>query len=454
MYDVIVVGARPAGSATAMLLARRGLRVLVVDRATFPSDTLSTHQVQLPGVARLQRWGLLERIVAAGTPPARRVRFDVGPTVLDGHYPSFEGIDALYSPRRTVLDTILVDAARGAGAEVREGFTVDELVVDEGTVAGVRGRSAGSAAVEERAKLVIGADGRHSFVASAVDAQVVREEAPRAIAYYTYWDGVPTDGGELYSRDRRMIGVWPTNDGLTMTFVSAPIAEFGAFRADIEGHALRSFDLARDVGDRVRSGRRAERWYGTADIPSRIRVPFGPGWALAGDAGLVMDPATGQGIGHALRDADLLADAVATGLGGSRALDEALADYARQRDRQTLPMYEFTLHLASHEPPRPGSEILFPAIARHPEEVSRFLGAISGTEPIGAYMSGRNIMGLVGLSGMARMMWLGARSGRARSSAASPSAAASVGRAAENGGDERIAADVATRRIKPRLPGQ
>src|SRR5918912_932460 len=134
MYDVIVVGARVAGASTAMLLARRGLSVLVVDRAHFPSDTLSTHQVQVPGVARLRRWGLLDAIEAAGTPPTRDVRYDAGEVVLEGRFPEFEGVDALYSPRRRVLDSVLLAAARAAGAEVRERFPVDALTLAGGRV--------------------------------------------------------------------------------------------------------------------------------------------------------------------------------------------------------------------------------------------------------------------------------------------------------------------------------
>ena len=142
MYDVIIVGARVAGSATAMLLARRGLKVLVVDRATFPSDTLSTHQVQVPGVARLARWGVLDAVLAAGTPLTRSVRFDQGEAVFTGRYPAYDGADVMCSPRRTLLDQVLVDAARAAGAEVRENFTVEELL-DDGPVTGIRGREKG-----------------------------------------------------------------------------------------------------------------------------------------------------------------------------------------------------------------------------------------------------------------------------------------------------------------------
>ena len=170
MYDVIVVGARVAGASTALLLARRGLKVLAVDRAEFPSDTLSTHQVQVPGVARLRRWGMLDGVVAAGPPPAASVRFDPGPVVLRGRFPEFEGASAVYSPRRTLLDKLLVDAARAAGAEVRERFAFDSLVFDGDRVVGIRGRSRGGAAVTETARLVVGADGRHSAVAKAVRA--------------------------------------------------------------------------------------------------------------------------------------------------------------------------------------------------------------------------------------------------------------------------------------------
>jgi 2-polyprenyl-6-methoxyphenol hydroxylase-like FAD-dependent oxidoreductase len=178
MYDVIIVGGRVAGSATAMLLARDGFKVLVVDRASFPSDTLSTHQVQLPGVARLRRWGLLDRVVAAGTPATRHVRFDVGAAPLDGHFPTFDGVDALYSPRRTVLDAVLVDAAREAGAEVRERFVVDEVTTGDGGVTGIRGGEKGGATHTETARLLVGADGKHSLVARTVGAAAYHQRPP------------------------------------------------------------------------------------------------------------------------------------------------------------------------------------------------------------------------------------------------------------------------------------
>ena len=171
-YDVIVVGARVAGAATAMLLARQGLRVLAVDRVSFPSDTVSSHQLQVPGTALLHRWGLSGKLAAAGTPPTRQVRFDAGVgLVLDGRFPAYEGVDALFSPRRTLLDSILVEAAREAGAEVRENFRVTQVTASGDRITGIRGSARGRPAVTETASLVIGADGKRSLVAGAVGAR-------------------------------------------------------------------------------------------------------------------------------------------------------------------------------------------------------------------------------------------------------------------------------------------
>jgi 2-polyprenyl-6-methoxyphenol hydroxylase-like FAD-dependent oxidoreductase len=386
-YDVIVVGARLAGAATAMLLARRGLRVLAVDRATFPSDTISSHQLQVPGVAMLQRWGLLDGLIRAGTPPVRRVRLDADGIVLDGSFPAYEGVDALYSPRRTLLDSLLVDAAREAGAEVRENFRVEQLTTSGGRVTGIRGGERGRPAVAVSATLVIGADGKRSLVARAVGARRYRERPVRSFASYSYWAGVPVSAGELYQRPGRAVAVFPTNDELTMVYTAAPMTEFASARADLEGHYLRTLDRCGDLGDRIRSGRRTERLRTTPDQPNTFRCPHGPGWALVGDAGVVMDSISAQGMTNALCDAGYLTDAIVAGLGGSRPLAAALRDHQRARDLAIRGMYDFTLGLAAFRPATAGRRRFLAAVASDPRETSRFLGAFAGIVPPEQYFT-------------------------------------------------------------------
>ncbi len=412
MHDVIIVGGRVAGSATALLLARRGLKVLVVDRATFPSDTLSTHQVQVPGVARLARWGVLDPILAAGTPVTRRVRFDQGQAVFTGRYHAYDGTDFMCSPRRTLLDKVLLDAARAAGAQVRENFTVAELLGDD-QVTGIRGQEKGAPPVTEQAALVIGADGKNSLVAKAVGARAYRARPAQSMGYYTYWADVPGTGtdGAIYGRGSCAVGAWPTNDGLLMTYLARPVARFGEFRADVAGNFLRTLDAV-GLGERVRAGRRAERFRGTPDLPSYFRQPYGGGWALVGDAGLLLDPITGQGIGHAFRDAELLADAAADGLGGIRPLHQALRGYHRARDKAARPMYDFTARLAAIAPPLPAEMALFQQLSQRQEDADAFVGALAGSVPLREFMSPRTMVRLVGVGGFARLVLGQARRGR------------------------------------------
>jgi 2-polyprenyl-6-methoxyphenol hydroxylase-like FAD-dependent oxidoreductase len=378
MYDAIIVGARAAGSPTAMLLARKGHRVLLVDRATFPSDTLSTHYIHQPGVARLRRWGLLDRLAATGCPPARDLVFDVGPFALSGTPPPSDGALDGYAPRRTVLDALLVDAAAEAGAEIRTGFPVDELVFEDGAVVGIR-----SGNTVERGRVVIGADGRNSFVARAVDAVAYDDRPGLACAYYTYWGGVESEAIELYPRDGRMVmGGAQTNDGLMIVIVFWPRAEFQAVRADVERSFEDALALAPPLAERLAAGDRAERFYGIADLPFYYRKPYGPGWALVGDAGYHKDPITAQGITDAFRDAELLSDALDSGFTGARGLDDALADYERVRNEETRPMYELTYEFASLAPPSAEQQALFGMLREDQEQTNRFFGTVAGTVPI------------------------------------------------------------------------
>jgi hypothetical protein len=223
------------------------------------------------------------------------------------------------------------------------------------------------------------------------------------VACYSYWSGIPLAVGELYQRPGRAVAAFPTNDALTMVYVAAPIAEFSSFRVDIEGYLLRTLDRCGDLGERVRSGRRVERIRTTPDLPNQMRVPCGPGWALVGDAGLVMDPVTAQGIGNAFADADRLAAAVITGLGGAAPLARCLAEYHRQRDRATLAMYDFTVALASLVP-EPRMQVLLESLVGRQREIDRLLGVFAGIVPIPEYFSTRNLLPLLGIRGLARTL--------------------------------------------------
>ena len=279
-YDAIVVGARCAGSPTAMLLARRGHRVLLVDRATFPSDTTSTHLVHPPGVASLERWGLLDSVVATGSPPIDTYAFDLGPFTISGA-PGTDEAPVAYAPRRTVLDKLLVDAASEAGAEVRERFTVESLVVEDGRVVGIRGHSKGGKTVTELARVVIGADGRYSLVADAVDAQEYNEKPQLQVSYYTYWSGLPMSGRfETTIRPGFGYAAWPTNDDLTLVIAGRSIDQFDTLRRDIEATYLETLEIAPAFAERVRSAtaRGALRRHGGPGIlPQALRPRLGSG---------------------------------------------------------------------------------------------------------------------------------------------------------------------------------
>jgi flavin-dependent dehydrogenase len=382
MYDAIVVGARCAGSPTAMLLARRGHRVLLVDRAGFPSDTLSTHYVHQSGVASLERWGLLPRIVAAGAPAIRDYTLDVGPFALHGTPPPIGDVADAYSLRRIVLDQILLDAAADAGAEVREQFPVDALVTDGDRVTGVRSRG-----VTEHARIVIGADGLSSLVARSVGAPTYNDQGTLTCAYYTYWTGLEMGGVELYPRPGRMIVAAPTNDGQVVTIVLWPNGEFREVRSAIERHFLEALELAPGLAARVASATRTDRFRGTSRLPNFYRRPHGDGWALVGDAGYHKDPILALGIGDAFRDAELLARAVDSGLSGRAPLAQALAEYERRRNELSAHGFRSTIDFARLQPPSPLMQQLFAALRDRPGDRNRLFGTFAGTVPAEEFFS-------------------------------------------------------------------
>ncbi len=377
-FDAIVVGARCAGSPTAMLLSRKGYRVLVVDRATFPSDTVSTHVVQPLAVGALARWGLLDRLIATGCPPIHTYTYDFGPVTIAGA-PGTASSPVAYCPRRTILDKLLVDAAAEAGAEIREGFAVEQILIEDGRVTGIKGHAKGGAAVTERATVVVGADGRHSLVAQAVQPDQYNEKPPILAPYYTYWSGLPIDGRfDTYIRPMRGFAIAPTHDGLTLTVGGWPYAEFEANKKDVEGHFLKLFEAVPEIAERVRGAKRVAPFAG-APVSNFFRKPYGPGWALVGDAGYNKDPITAQGINDAFRDAEQVANALDQSFSGASSFDAAMAEYQRARDEHSLAMYEFTCQLATLEPPPPEMQQMLGAIQGNQQAMDGFAQMNAGT---------------------------------------------------------------------------
>ena len=377
-YDAIIIGARCAGSPTAMLLARSGHRVLVVDRAGFPSDTVSTHVLHASAMAALDRWGLRDAVIATGCPPIDRYSFDFGPFTIAGTPHPSGASSTAFAPRRTVLDKILVDAAVHAGAELREHFSVDEILIEDGVVVGMRGRGEDGISVTERARVVVGADGRNSSIVKAVKPEQYNEKPALMWSYYSYFEGLPVDGFEIVVRPDRGWAAAPTNEGLTMLVVGWPAAEANAYKADAEANFLATLELAPAFAARVRRATRVERFTG-ASVPNYFRAPFGPGWALVGDAGYSKDPITAQGIPDAFRDAERCASALDAVLSGCRTFDDAMSAYQVERDTLAGPIYDFTTQLATLEtPPEPFQQLLG-AIHGNPEVMDEFVSLTAGT---------------------------------------------------------------------------
>lgn len=397
MYDVAIVGARCSGSSLAMLLARQGARVLLVDRATFPSEIPHGHFIHRHGPPRLRRWGLLDAI-AAKTPAVSKMIYDAGESPLEVRNLVEDGVAWGYGPRRSTLDKILVDAAVEAGAELRESFSVDGYVTDADRVVGFRGRGPDGTSIEERATLVVGADGRNSRLARAVQAPTYNELPPILCYYFSYWSGVEASDFELYVREqeRRVVFSFKTENDLYCVFAGFPMDEFPTIRGDIEGAFMQTVDATSTLGERLRAGRREERFYGSSDLPNFYRQPYGPGWALVGDAGLHKDPFLALGICDGLRDAELLATAISDGLAGRQTLDEALAGYESQRNQASAADYAENIAAAKFIPAPPEVKAIFAAVRQRPEDATQLIKARMGMIDPGEFFNPVNLQRLTG----------------------------------------------------------
>jgi 2-polyprenyl-6-methoxyphenol hydroxylase-like FAD-dependent oxidoreductase len=363
-----------------MLLARRGLRVLLLDRAPAAgTDTLSTHALMRAGVLQLSRWGLLDRLVAAGTPPVRRVTFHYGDDVERVELKPKPGVPSLFAPRRTVLDPILVAAAAEAGVEVRYGAAVGGLLWQGGRVAGVAGTFRDGGAFEVRAPLVVGADGVRSRVAEAAGAECTWRGGEAGACIYGYWPAHGEDGYEWFYRPGVGAGVIPTDGGQVCVWASASA---GRFLGEYRGNPERAFDAlfaegAPEAVSRFPRARRDGRLRGFAGVRGFVRRASGAGWALVGDAGTFRDPISAHGITDALRDAELLADAAAAALGGGG--DAALAAYGRRRDEVTMPMATLCDEIAGYRWTLPEVRELLMALSK---EMGREAEMVAALDPV------------------------------------------------------------------------
>lgn len=344
MYDVVVVGGRCAGSLTAMLLAGHEHRVLLTDQGKFPSDVPCANYVGPAGSAVLGNYGLLEGLARSGCPGADRTRYTTDFDIV-------EVPGTTYSPRRSVLDTLLREHAAREGAEVRECFTVTDLVWDGDRVSGVVGHGPNGRSVVETAQVVVGADGRRSFVARAVGAGRYLEQPATSCCYYSYWAGVEVNIPEHHFATDRALAIRPTHDGLACVVATRPVTDWVQFKRSPEVTFLAQLRAFPHLSKRFQHAQRRSRFFGTAETGGCFRRPWGPGWALVGDAGHHCDPLLGHGISDALLQAEMLAGALDAGLSGTTSLPDAFAAYQRARDDNWRPLYEATCAMASFKWP-------------------------------------------------------------------------------------------------------
>ena len=395
MYDAIVVGARCAGAPCALLLARKGYKVLMVDRSVFPSDmAFSCHFVHQAGSAAMQRWGLLDRLIASNCPPITENHFDYGDFTLVGPVTPVDGVNAAFAPRRIKLDPILATAACEAGAELRDGFSVQELLWDQDRVVGIRGKHKG-VTIEEKARITIGADGMFSVVAKSVKAPEYHNQPGLEGAWFTYWSGVPLKGWHMWLRPNRAIFAYKTHDDLTLIGVAFPVKELGQIRPNVESSYMQTIEThVPELAERLRAGRREAHFVGGV-IPYYMRRPYGPGWALVGDAGYQKDPCTASGITDAFISAEWLTNAIDEGFSGRQPLEQALAAYEEKRNQSEMPYFELTTHFAALTPPPAEMQQFLAALQFNPEQRSRFFGVLAHSVPVQEFFSPRNMQAVI-----------------------------------------------------------
>lgn len=376
-YDVVVVGARVAGAATALELAAAGHRVLLVDRAEFPSDTLSTHAIARTGVLLLDRLGVLGTVLDSGAPAIRDVAFHHAGTTTHRTIKDRHGVDFVVAPRRHILDPLLIDAARAAGADLLTGTTVTDVVRDpSGRATGVRARTAhGPVAIS--ARFVVGADGLRSRVARSVGSPLVERHASGGALHYAYFRG-HWPAMEYHVGEHCSAGIFPTHHGDACIWVSNPVATARRTRRrsrdPMEALLAMIGEVSTDLLARTVDATASSTVRGQMRMPNHRRRSIGDGWALVGDAAYHRDAITGHGISDALRDAALLARAVDWALTGACDEATALAGYAAEQHRLLREIFDLTLRFVEFPPAERFIQLeieLSRAIERQAEHLAR-----------------------------------------------------------------------------------
>jgi len=396
MYDAIIIGAGVAGSPTALLTARAAHKILLLDKPK-SGENSATEIMWTGATAKLDRWGLLDEFQALGAPAVRRMRADLGGTVLEGSPKGLGGVKDFYVPGRAALDKMLLEEAGRVGVEVRQDFEVTEIVRAGTRVTGVRGRTKGGETVEELAKLVVGADGRNSMVASAVKAEVQKDGPAGCAYYYALWSGIKASEMDVTLREGKAYGWAPTHDGLTRVFAAWTESAYPGSRNDAEGTYRKVLQSDPRAADLIAGGKMEGAVMGTgAEVSAFMRASYGPGWALVGDAGYYENPIAAHGIMNAFRDAEWMAMALDHTFSGRVTAQDALRDYETNRDEAEMPLYESAgrrsmlagapLHIQS----------LIKALAGKQEDIDAFFGVDAGTVAYSDFFTDENLQRISG----------------------------------------------------------
>jgi 2-polyprenyl-6-methoxyphenol hydroxylase-like FAD-dependent oxidoreductase len=379
-----------------MLLARRGHKVLVVERQAFPRDTLSTHFIWPRGVSYLKRWGLAERVFAK-TPRFERMEVNIEGISLVGGVPlrdvqqrftqlhgDAENVTNFYcGPRRFFLDQLLLDAARESGVEVRESTTCLAPIVENGVVCGVTISGPTRKTENIKARLVIGADGRFSGFVKQVGSKTVDLRLPSTFAYWGYFSGIQKEELAIHKKGRLGTAIFPASHGTHMVLVYGPTAWWDGFRREAEKNFYWTYEFcAPDVAELIRAGKREEPYKACGTMPAFHRELHGPGWALVGDAGSFKDQVTAMGITHSFRDAELITGFIHRGLSGDVLMDEALGEYSRVRYADYHEYFDMVCHVAEMNAYTRAELEFFYSIRNNQQQIDQLISQFGDTLPL------------------------------------------------------------------------